>query len=282
MYVLQIETLTNLITLNACLFVATISSLEIVVSHILLSSVLSLERGLASDVLVWNDVAELLVDLLSAVNHVHELSALVALVDLARADDLVLWVLDELIPMSQPACKTGQGEHNREHLRGDSEGFIDHTRVEIDVGVELAGDKVLVLKGDALKFHGNVDHGLTTNDREDIVGESADKSSSWVKVLVDSVTESHEDLLAGLDVLDELRDSLNGTDLIEHAEHGLVGSSMARSIEGSDCTSKRGVHVRLRGSHVTNSCGGTVKFMLSMEDKKNVDSLDDLRMRPEV
>ena len=90
MYVLQIETLTTLITLNACLFVATISCLEIVVSHLILSSGGSLERGLASDVLVWNDVAELLVDLLSAVNHVHKLSALVALVDLARAHDLYM------------------------------------------------------------------------------------------------------------------------------------------------------------------------------------------------
>ena len=184
--------------------------------------------------------------------------------------------------MGEPAGEAWQSEHNREHLSGDSEGFIDHTRVEVDVGVELARDEVLVFKGNTLKLHGDVNHGLASNDREDIVGKPADKSGSWVKVLVDSVTEAHEDLLAGLDVRDELRDCFNGTNLIEHAEHSLVGSTMTWTIEGSDGTGERGVHIRLRGGHVADSCCGAVKFMLGMENKKNVDSLDDLGVGPEV
>ena len=204
----------------------------------LLSSFLSFKRGLASDVLVWNDVAKLLIDLLSAINHVHELSALVTLVDLARADDLVLWVLDELIPMGQPARKAGQGEHNREHLGGDSKCFVNHTRIEVDVGVELAFDEILVLKGDALKLHSDVNHRLAANNRENIIGKFTDKSSSWVEILVDSVTESHENLLASLDVFDELWDCVHGTNLVEHAKHSLIGSAMARSIESSDGTGK--------------------------------------------
>ena len=98
-------------------------------------SSLAFDRGLASNIHVGDLIAQLLINLLSAVNHVHKLSALVALIDLAGTHDLVFGVLNEFVPMGQPAGETGQREHNRKHLSGDTECLVDDARVEIDVGV---------------------------------------------------------------------------------------------------------------------------------------------------
>jgi len=50
------------------------------------------------------------------------------------------------------------------------------------------------------------------------------------------VTEAHQDLLASLDVLNELGDVLDITNLVEHAKHGLVGATVARSVKSGHCT----------------------------------------------
>ena len=93
------------------------------------------ERGFTPGVLSWDHVVELLVDLLCAVWHCNEFTARVALVNLSWAYNLVLWVLDELVPVSQPACKARQREHDREHFRRDAQRLIDHSGVEVNVRV---------------------------------------------------------------------------------------------------------------------------------------------------
>ena len=211
-----------------------------------------------------------------------EVATGVALVDLAGADDLVLGILNELIPMGEPSSETGQSEHDGEHLGGDSEGLVDNSGVEIDVGVQLSLDEVLVRESNSLKLHGDINHALATNDGEDVVGKLADEAGTWVKVLVDTMTESHEDLLAILDILDKLRNVLNVADGVEHAEHSLVSTTVARSIESSDSASKRSVDISLTGSHVADSGSGAVKLVLGVQDEQNLDSLDDLGVRAVV
>ena len=241
-----------------------------------------LERGLAPDVKVRNGVLKLTVNLLGTFSHRHKLTAGVALVDLAWAHNLVLGVLNELIPMGEPSCESGKGEHNREHLGGDAKGLVDDTGVEIDVRVKLALDEVLVREGDTLELHGNINHGLTADDGENIIGKLTDKSGTRVKVLVDAVTEAHEDLLAVLNILDELRDVLDIANLIEHAKDSLVGTTVAGAIESGDSASKRGVDIGLRRGHVADSRSRAVELVLSVQDEKNFDTLDDLGVRAEV
>ena len=64
----------------------------------------SLERGFTTDVSGRDDVLEFLVNFLCAVDHGSKLTTSVALVDLAGTHNLVLGILNELIPMSEPAC----------------------------------------------------------------------------------------------------------------------------------------------------------------------------------
>ena len=223
-----------------------------------------------------------MVDLLLTIDHLGEVTSGVTLVDLAGTHDLVLWVLNELIPMREPSCETGESEHDGEHLSGDSEGLVDDTGVEIDVGVELSLDKELVAQGNSLELHSNVDHGLTADNREDIISKLPHKSGSWVEVLIDTMSESHQHLLAVLNVLNELGNVLNITNLVEHAEHSLVGTTVTGAVESSDGTSERGVDIGLRRGHVADGSSRAVELVLGVKDEKNIDGLDNLGVRAVV
>src|SRR5688572_26107471 len=73
-------------------------------------------------------------------------------VDLARATDALLRVLVHFNPVGDPAGKAAHGKKHREHADGDAEGAVDDAGIEIDVGIELALDKVLVAERDLLQL----------------------------------------------------------------------------------------------------------------------------------
>src|SRR4051812_16474386 len=87
---------------------------------------------------------------LGAVADADVLARALARVDLARARDLLLLVLHHLQPLGDPARGAGDGEHDREHVDRKPQGLVDQARVEVDVGVQLALDEVLVLERDLL------------------------------------------------------------------------------------------------------------------------------------
>src|SRR3954447_6960952 len=63
----------------------------------------------------------------------HVVAAALARVDLARAGDLLLVVLDELEPLRDPAAGAGDGEHHREHRQGQGLRVVARARVEVGV-----------------------------------------------------------------------------------------------------------------------------------------------------
>ena len=162
-------------------------------------------------------VGQLLLDEGLTCGDVDVVSAGVSLVDLTRSHNLVIGVFDEFRPVSEPSGESGEGEKDGEHLSGDAEGLVDNSGVEVDVRVELSLDEVLVGESYLLESHSDINHRFTANNGEDIIGNLADDSSSGVKVLVDSVTETLKHLFAVLNILNELRYSFNRADLIKHS-----------------------------------------------------------------
>src|SRR3989304_6911863 len=57
----------------------------------------------------------------------HDLAPPRPNVDLPRPRDLLLWVLDHLPPLRQPAHRTGDGEQHREHLHREAHRPIDYS-----------------------------------------------------------------------------------------------------------------------------------------------------------
>src|SRR5438067_1739204 len=58
-------------------------------------------------------------------------------VDLPRPRDLLLGILQHLLPLRQPARRARDGEQHREHVERKADRLIDEARIEIDVRVQL-------------------------------------------------------------------------------------------------------------------------------------------------
>src|ERR1035437_9145971 len=86
----------------------------------------------------------------------YELAAVFADVDLARARDLLLRVLQYLLPLRQPAHRARDAEQHSELLGFEAHGLVDDPRVKVHVRVELALDEILVGEGNALQFEGDI------------------------------------------------------------------------------------------------------------------------------
>jgi hypothetical protein len=145
---------------------------------------------------------------------------------LAWTRDFLLGVVDQFLPLGQPADRARNGEQDGKHLRLEAHGFVDDAGVEIDVGVELAGDEVVVGEGDALEFHGEIDLLVAAGDLEDFFGGPLDDAGAGIVVLVDAVAEAHELVVAFFDALDEGGNVFDAADLVQHLEHFLVGAAM--------------------------------------------------------
>src|SRR5689334_22634947 len=63
----------------------------------------------------------------------HIVALVVAGVDLARAGDLLLRVVQQLAPLRQPADGARDCEHHREDRRRQTDSLVDQAGVEIDV-----------------------------------------------------------------------------------------------------------------------------------------------------
>src|SRR5215471_8718669 len=82
-----------------------------------------------------------------------EVPARGAVVELARAADLVLGVADHLLPLRNPADGAREREDAGEHRDRNAQRALHDAGIEIDVGVELAADEVIVLERDLLQRH---------------------------------------------------------------------------------------------------------------------------------
>ena len=58
------------------------------------------------------------------------------------------------------------------------------TRVEVDIGVQLPGHKVVIAAGDLFQFHRNVNEGIPPGNLEDILSNLLDDGGPGVIVLV--------------------------------------------------------------------------------------------------
>src|SRR4029077_1316345 len=75
-----------------------------------------------------------------------------ALVELARPADLVFGIRDHLLPLRDPADGAREREDAGEHRHRDAERALHDARIEVHIGIELAGDEVVVLERDALQL----------------------------------------------------------------------------------------------------------------------------------
>eukprot|EP00962_Isochrysis_galbana_P035023 scaffold11940_cov106-Isochrysis_galbana.AAC.2 len=147
-------------------------------------------------------------------------------VELARPRDALARVQEGLVPLCEPATCASHSEEDGEHVRWDAQRPQDDARVEVDVGVKLALDKVLVAERDGLEAAGQGEIGVGghVETREDLLADAlhqlgARRGHPAAPMPPHPVPKAHqpERVVLVLCALDELGDVLLGTDLAEHA-----------------------------------------------------------------
>src|SRR5699024_186659 len=126
----------------------------------------------------------------SAVADVRVVPGVGPRVDLARAADPRLGVLDHLAPLRDPTGQTADREEHGEHIRRESECLVDQTRVEVHVRVELALDEVVIGQGDLLELLSQLGQRVPTGPGEDLISGLLDYLRAGAVVRVDAVTEA--------------------------------------------------------------------------------------------
>ena len=206
----------------------------------------------------------------------------VALVDLEGAHDAVVLVVVELVPVREPARRARDGEEHREVICGETHRLVDEAGVEVDVGVELAVNEVLVRQRDALELDGDLDQRLLAEDGENLLGDGADDARTGVVVLVHAVAEAHETARLVLDALDEGGNVGDVADLLEHAHHGLVGAAVAGAVERGDGAGEAGVDVDAGRGEVAHGGRRRVLLVVGVQDEEHVKRARETRVRLEV
>jgi len=80
-----------------------------------------------------------------SVLHLHIVSGGISGVDLSGSNNLIHGVLSEFVPVSHPAGEARKGEQNGKELWRNVERLVDNAGVEVDVGVELPRDEIVIV-----------------------------------------------------------------------------------------------------------------------------------------
>ena len=108
---------------------------------------------------------------------------------------------------------------------------INQSRVKVDIGIQLATHKVLVLKGSPLQGNGNLDQWLPPTNLKDLIGDALDDASPRIIVAIDAMTESHQSTLLALHLVNEHWNTIDTPNLLQHPQHCLIRPSMQWSIQ---------------------------------------------------
>ena len=83
-------------------------------------------------------------------------SFLGAQIDLPWPCYLLLGIGKHFLPLSDPPGGTRDGKKHGKHLHRKSHRLVDNAGIKIDIRVKLPLDKIVILQGNPLKFHGNI------------------------------------------------------------------------------------------------------------------------------
>lgn len=160
----------------------------------------------------------------------YECSSIVPGVVLTGTNDFVLGVIHELVPVCKPPGQSGNHEENWEHISWESHSLINDATVEVNIGIELPLDKILITQSNPFQFHSNLYKFLLTGDLENILCNTLDNFSSGIIAFIDTMTEPIQQFLPILNILNKLRNIFLLANLLEHPKHSLIGPTMFGSI----------------------------------------------------
>jgi hypothetical protein len=93
------------------------------------------------------------------------------------------------------------------------------------------------------------------------------------------MTEPEQHTLLLLYLSNESLNVVLGSDLLQHPDHSLIGTSVLRTVEGTSSHSNGSININTRASHMSHKGCRTIHFVLSMQNEQDLKSPRQLRMR---
>ena len=105
-----------------------------------------------------------------------------------------MFVGNHFLPLADPADGARNGKQYREHRCRKSHGAQNNPRVEVNVGVELARDEILIRQGNAFQFLRHFKQWIISNTQsvEHFIGSLLHDLGAWVVVLVNAMAKTHQ------------------------------------------------------------------------------------------
>ena len=72
--------------------------------------------------------------------------------------------------MGKPSSSSWDSEEDWEVVSGEAHSLVDNTTIEVDVGVKLSLDEVVITKSDSFKFNSDFNQWFTSKDIENVIG----------------------------------------------------------------------------------------------------------------
>src|SRR6516164_8068988 len=110
-------------------------------------------------------------------------------VELARAADSLVRLLDHLLPLGNPADGARERKQHREHGGGKANGAQRNAGIEVDVGVKPLLDEILVAERDTFELYRDIEQWIfDAKLAQHLVTGSLHDLGARIIVLVDTVT----------------------------------------------------------------------------------------------
>src|SRR6266540_369255 len=94
-------------------------------------------------------------------------------------------------------------------------------------------DVALELERIALQLQRHIQHRILSRNFKHFIGNLLDDARAGIVVFINAVTEAHQTKLTGLHPLYVVWNFINGTNLLQHAQHHLVGAAVQWTIKRS-------------------------------------------------
>src|SRR5262245_41371604 len=147
-----------------------------------------------------------------------------ARIELAWTPDLLLDVLDHLLPLGDPADRPCERKQSREHVVGKTQRLQGNARIEIDVRIELLLDEIVILQRDALEFQRGLKQRIATLAELIKYGIAliAHHLGPRIIVLVHAMSEPHqsEAVVLILGSLHVFGHAIDAADFLQHLQRG--------------------------------------------------------------
>ena len=173
-------------------------------------------------------------------------------INLARAGDSQFMIM-QFLPVGYPAGHSADGEHNGVHIQRNTDGPEENAAVEVNIGVEITADEIVILQGRLFKVQGYVEQiVIEMQCFKDIVHLPFQYEGAWVKILINAVAKTHEleRIIFVLGLFDVIRWwPARFLDILKHFYDRCVGAAVQWSPEGAHPGGHRAEQVGARTSN---------------------------------